>query len=188
MRWLTKSDQAFHIMQTVSALRLVADALSTYADELWFGQNEQHGIYLDLHGDSHFRVMVKRAPVYQVVLLIATKGGFKSLGEFPVESLLEFLRLHYLTSKPEAGDLPPFDFDELDLRYLGELTGQDFIGFYQGDRVKYVPNHAKGPTDSVCETGVVSLVEGPIGKQKVWVKYGTGDTGQLTPVKNLVRL
>lgn len=58
--------------------------------------------------------------------------------------------------------------------------------FYVGQTVKYVPNHAKGPDDPICEIGRVSSVaETNEGTQKVWVVFN-GATGQLTPVKNLV--
>jgi hypothetical protein len=59
--------------------------------------------------------------------------------------------------------------------------------FEIGDMVLYVPNHAKSKDSPTCERGIVSKVEGEGNAQKVWVLYSTGDTGALTPIKNLVK-
>ena len=60
--------------------------------------------------------------------------------------------------------------------------------FQVGDHVTYVPNHANGDINHRdCERGIVSTVEGSGETQKVWVRYGINSTGQLTPLKNLVK-
>lgn len=59
--------------------------------------------------------------------------------------------------------------------------------FQVKEEVIYVPNHAHRDTEHPdCENGIVSSAEGTGPSQKVWVKY-KGETGQLTPTKNLVR-
>ena len=59
--------------------------------------------------------------------------------------------------------------------------------FNEGDGVTYVPDHANGDmTHPACEHGVGSSVGWyDDGTEKVWVRYTTGSTGALTPVKNL---
>lgn len=193
-----KIDQAFYILTTYTVLKGVFVGIRTYAPEgsMKFAQSPSRGVFLEV-GD--FNIMVKTATkmneqgewvqVTKFLLTFETSHNkFRSLGLFDAPELIEFIKIYYCTPSLEAGNLPETDFDRDDLRYLGELTGQDFIGYAPGDKVLYVPNHATGPEDSICERGVVSSVEGEIGSQKVWVKYGSGDTGQLTPVKNLRRV
>ena len=68
----------------------------------------------------------------------------------------------------------------------GKMKKKKQIRYAQGQAVTYVPNHATGPDDPICEHGEVSTVkDNPDGTQQVWVKY-TGSTGQLTPTKNLI--
>lgn len=59
--------------------------------------------------------------------------------------------------------------------------------FSEGDQVIYCPDHSTGLNDPVNERGVVSKVEGSGIDAKVWVRYSTGSTGALTPLKNLVK-
>lgn len=59
--------------------------------------------------------------------------------------------------------------------------------FTEGDQVIFIPDHSTGPDDTVNEWGIVSKVEGSGNTTKVWVRYSTGSTGALTPVKNLVK-
>ncbi len=55
-------------------------------------------------------------------------------------------------------------------------------------RVLYIPPHANGKRDHpACEFGVVSSVKEGENGQDVWVRY-KGETGQKTPVKNLLIL
>jgi len=185
LRWMTKADQAAYILQTVSGLQMIQGEISKFARVTSFGYSDTLGIFLDV---DEFRVMVKRDPASVVLLIEIERFVFKPLGQYTIAGLLEFLRNYFLSEKAEQGDLPPFDFDRDDLVYLSRLSCQDFIGFAVGDTVKYVPNHAKDENDHVCEIGKVSSVEGEKGKQKVWVKYGSGDAGKLTPTKNLVLL
>lgn len=59
--------------------------------------------------------------------------------------------------------------------------------FTEGDLVIYIPNHSTGLNDPANERGIVSKVEGSGIDAKVWVRYSTGSTGALTPLKNLVK-
>lgn len=60
--------------------------------------------------------------------------------------------------------------------------------FEIGEELTYVPGFANGDiNDPACEQGVVSSVSGTGESQKVWVRYTGGETGALTPIKNLVR-
>lgn len=186
VRWMTeKEGQKTYIAESVQALQLIKHEIASFSRVTSFGYSDSLGIFLDV---DEFRIMVKRDPASAILLIETDRFVFKPLGEYAVSALLEFLRNYFLSEKSEHGDLQPLDFSRADLVYLSSLTGQDFIGFSVGDVVKYVPNHAADENDLVCEIGKVSSVEGEIGKQKVWVKYGNGDTGQLTPTKNLVLL
>lgn len=73
------------------------------------------------------------------------------------------------------------------------LSKQLFINMQKyavGQNVLFIPDHAGGDhSHPSCEKGVVSKVEELPGiGQRVWVRYTTGDTGALTPTKNLVHL
>lgn len=57
-----------------------------------------------------------------------------------------------------------------------------------GDRVVYIPNHAKGiHRHPAIEHGTVKRVEGIGRDASVFVNYGNGDTAQLTPLSNLFK-
>lgn len=61
--------------------------------------------------------------------------------------------------------------------------------FEKGNEVLYIPNHANGDAEHPdCQKGVVSSVGKTLSdgrQQAVWVRYGDGETGALTPTKNL---
>lgn len=61
------------------------------------------------------------------------------------------------------------------------------LSYEVDDEVLYIPHHAKGNANHPdCEKGTVSSTNVAEGVQKVWVRYGSGITGQLTPTENLV--
>lgn len=61
--------------------------------------------------------------------------------------------------------------------------------FHVGDPVLYIPNHAAGQHGHPdCERGVVHTATGHGAEQIVWVRYKHGDTGDPTPISNLLKL
>lgn len=62
------------------------------------------------------------------------------------------------------------------------------LQFEVGERVYYCPNHANGNRwHPDTQTGTVSSVTGKGSAQKVWVRFTDGETGALTPLKNLLK-
>lgn len=62
------------------------------------------------------------------------------------------------------------------------------LQFEVGERVYYCPDHAKNNRwHADTQTGTVSSVTGKGSAQKVWVRFTDGDTGALTPLKNLLK-
>ena len=65
-------------------------------------------------------------------------------------------------------------------------TWDTVVCYAPEDRVLYVPSHANGDTSHPdCHIGFVSSVRGVPGEQTVYVRYTSGSTGELTPIKFL---
>lgn len=121
------------------------------------------------------------------VCFVPTEGVILLDGvSLALKNMLEGLTLKDPCKRPGVKTQADIDREKL---LSGNWVGtEDQPTFKEGDQVLFIPNHANGDREHpACERGVVSTVKVERDQVKIWVRYSSGSTGALTPIKNLVK-